>query len=245
MHINQFIKAILLLALVLLNQACSDIKIEQPLERFISDEEIISSMRSILITEGAYIQPQDFLNPNLWAAYLNLGNITDICNIEIDTTFATVIDETDIKLDADSELFFSMYCNDNGLPSSFSYNGASEGSYSTEQVSGTFLQASSYLAKIEFIEGNLAMSGSTGQSGAMTIALGEKNEKVVTTISFVLEDLNIGFLDQEVKKGSARAALKFQGTNFLESYIATIQYLGDDQITIEVNGEMYNIDLSE
>lgn len=245
MHINQLTKIILLLALILSNQSCADVEIEQPVERFISNEDIVSSMHSILITEGAYVQPQSFLNPNLWAGYLNLGSITDVCNIKIDTTFATAIDETGIKLDAESELFFSMHCNDIGLPNSFSYSGASEGSYSAEQVSGTFLQASSYVAKIELIEGNLAMSGSTGQSGSITIGIGDKTEVVNTTIRFVLDELNVGFLDQEVKKGSARAELKYQGADFLESYIASIQYLGNDQVTIEVNGEVYNIDLSE
>ncbi len=89
------------------------------------------------------------------------------------------------------------------------------------------------------------MTGSTGQSGSMTIGTGESQEVVNTTIRFVLDELNIGFLDQEVNEGSARAELKFQGLDFLESYIVAINYLGDDNVSIEVNGETYNIDLSE
>lgn len=226
-------------------QACSDIAIEEQKERHISNEEIVSSMRSILITEGPYIQPKSFLNPNLWVGTLNLSNITDLCNIKIDTVFATSIDINEIQLTAESELFFSMHCNDNSIPNSFSYSGASEGSYSVDRINGTFLQASSYEARVELIEENLVMTGSTGQSGAMTIGIGE-NEKIVnTTIRFVLDELNIGFLDQEVNGGSARAELKFQGIDFLESYIVTINYMGDDKVTIEVNGETYSIDLSD
>jgi len=244
MCIKQITKITLLIALIF-SQACADITIEQPLERHITDDDIVSNMRSILITEGAYVQPQTFLNPNLWVGYLNLGNITDVCDIKIDTTFATAIDVSKIKLDAESELFFSMHCNQNNIPNSFAYNGASEGSYSVEKINGTFLQASTYEAKVELIEGNLVMSGSTGQSGTMSITNDLGDQVITTTIRFVLDELNIGFLDQEVKTGSARAELKYQGTDFVETYIASISYMGNDLITIEVNGRTYNIDLSE
>ena len=245
MRFNHLIKTIILLALILMNQACSDIEIEQPQERYISNEKIVSSMHSILITEAAYIQPQTFLNPNLWVGHLNLANITDLCDLKIDTTFATAINASDITLDSESELFFSMHCNPIGMPNSFKYYGASEGSYALDNLNGTFLQASSYKAEIELVAGNLVMYGSTGQSGTMTLSIGEKDELVNTTIRFVLNQLNVGFMDRKVNSGSARAELKFQGTDFLESYIVAMEYLGDDQVSIEVNGETYLIDLSK
>ena len=115
MRIKKIIKTTLFLAFIFLCQACSDIAIEEHKERHISNDEIVSSMRSILITEGAYVQPQSFLNPNLWVGYLNLGNITDVCDIKIDTIFATDIDINEIMLSAESELFFRMNCNDNNI----------------------------------------------------------------------------------------------------------------------------------
>ncbi len=228
------------LAILCFHFSCTDVATKTLDQRFISDQEIISSIRSVLVTDGS-LSLSKILHPNLLIDNASLSDIADLCDLTIDTTVTTNVVENDITLDLISDFVVQSECNALGIPTKFTYQAASEGQYTAGIVVGNFLQASNYAVSFSPLDTELGITGTTGQSGNITVS--EDKEEILTTIRFSIDELNINLLETSINKGTAQAYLKYVTAQYEEVYEVQLNYLGNEMIELIINGSEYLIDL--
>lgn len=233
------------LLIVLGSIACSDEVevIEQ--ENRITDQEVLTSLRSVLLAESALLLPDAALDRSQWKDFLNIASSQNICDLVVVDSNHVSVEERNFFFNAQSHVSLSLECLSTGIPSQFMLESQSQGDMVIDNISGLFLQVSSFTAQVNLLDLTLRLAGTSGQSADLLFPRYGEEEHIFVTTRFVLEELNLGVIDQSVKTGRGSAELTFRSEEFTETYNATIAFDGNGQVSISIGDRSYVIDLFE
>jgi hypothetical protein len=172
--------------------------------------------------------------------------VNNSCGTAHQDNFTFNYDNFNIEADYAVNWSYNITCNAFNIPESAALTVSSTGTYTTLRMnSADNLSASLNITGMEWTAANVVFNGSFGRSGTQQITTNLSNRSLSSDIAITLNNINVSKSSYTIQSGSATVSLSGSDQGVPFSYNGVIVFNGSDDATLTMNGNNYNIALSQ
>lgn len=165
------------------------------------------------------------------------------CNVTVDSSFTKSLSYGNASGDFNFAWEWTPTCNSSDIITQLDFASDYNGIYSTNRVDGEDNSVSSYvITSFLPLSTPLVINGSTSRSGEQVVTL-RHSKDVSSTITFDLVDIEVDKINFEIESGTASFVFVAEVDESLDvNYVGSIEFHGNGQATIIINGESYDVE---
>lgn len=208
------------------------------------DEEIVALIEGALLAESEGVT-NEALDATLTAEqYLEKTVNTEFCNITFDSTVVRSFGTNRITSSYTSEWTWTVFCNGFNLPVSLDWGRATAGTYETQRLSSDDSSSSAWTIDNLILGNNFVLNG-TYQREGMQASKVRNQTAFSSTIEMTVIGLEVSKNTQRIETGIATWMVSGELTTG-ESFSSQggVEFLGNGQAEITINGITYPIDIN-
>ncbi len=208
----------------------------------------ITSEEAVAIVEGALTSgsegvAQEATDAARTAEQYQEKGPDDFCGLTGDSTVTRNVDNAFITANYTTSWLWTVNCNENDIPVSLDFSRTAQGNYETQRMISDDNASSDWFVDNLLFGTYYELNGSYTRSGSQISKV--RNQNALTTqLDIAVQELRVNKGNYRIDSGTATFTLTGAGTggtNF--EIVGEIEFLGDGQALVTINGETFEIDL--